>query len=524
MNRTRAGMSALITAALLATPWVASGAAAHPPHHDDCVVSDLPAGSLVIDDAPHQANRPCAAGSFTLAARDAVRRGSSGYHGGAWTATVRSDTDLAVMGTWRFRRAQHGWGRVLVHVPATGASSQSASYSIGGLARHGQGDPHAVRRVGQALREDAWVDLGSFRFAGRPVVRLTNLQSPSTLGTPLAAVGRDTVAFDAVAFVPLPGKPRHSVVVLGDSYSSGEGAGDYLPGTDQDGATAGDPATNTRNACHRSRNAWARLATLPDRPDAPLGVRADSLDPSLDFHFLACSGARTYSVLPASAPPTAGGANPAANHGQYGETTQLDMGFLDRNTTLVALTIGGNDARWGEIVRTCISAAVCQETTLPGDDAPLVVAEPARIAGPVTDAVVLTLREIARRAPRAQIVLVGYPPLVESTVLAQPQCAPYAAALNLQPSETAWVEATTAQMNAALAVAARRVSADTGSTVSFRDPTAAFAGRSICGSGGLPSAFNAVVQTPTPGDTGVPSAESFHPNLIGTRLYAELVW
>jgi hypothetical protein len=40
--------------------------------------------------------------------------------------------------------------------------------------------------------------------------------------------------------------------------------------------------------------------------------------------------------------------------GQWGEVTQLDAGYLDAATTLVTLSIGGNDIRFGPIVSSCI--------------------------------------------------------------------------------------------------------------------------------------------------------------------------
>ena len=50
------------------------------------------------------------------------------------------------------------------------------------------------------------------------------------------------------------------------------------------------------------------------------GARADALDPSIDYQFHACSGARTENLLPY------GTRNPfgLAAQGQYGERSQLD--------------------------------------------------------------------------------------------------------------------------------------------------------------------------------------------------------
>jgi hypothetical protein len=98
--------------------------------------------------------------------------------------------------------------------------------------------------------------------------------------------GRQDITYDSVAFVPLPGKPAEQLVVLGDSYASGEGAGNYLPETDDSGTSS----SAFRNGCHRARNAWLRQAVLPDM-DESVGALADRLDPTMDYRLLACSSA-----------------------------------------------------------------------------------------------------------------------------------------------------------------------------------------------------------------------------------------
>jgi hypothetical protein len=40
--------------------------------------------------------------------------------------------------------------------------------------------------------------------------------------------------------------------------------------------------------------------------------------------------------------------------GWQGEVSQLDAGFVDENTTLVMLTIGGNDAGWSDVLQGCL--------------------------------------------------------------------------------------------------------------------------------------------------------------------------
>ncbi|MET7476191.1 SGNH/GDSL hydrolase family protein [Streptomyces sp. NPDC005648] len=138
-------------------------------------------------------------------------------------------------------------------------------------------------------------------------------------------------------------------VALGDSYSSGVGAGSYL-------SSSGD--------CDRSTKAYPYLWAAAHSPSA--------------FDFTACSGARTGDVL--------------ANQ----------LGPLSSATALVSLTIGGNDAGFSDVMTTCVlqSDSACTsrintakayvDSTLPGQ------------LDSVYDA-------IRAKAPNAHVVVLGYP-------------------------------------------------------------------------------------------------------------------
>jgi lysophospholipase L1-like esterase len=138
-------------------------------------------------------------------------------------------------------------------------------------------------------------------------------------------------------------------VALGDSYSSGVGAGSY------DGAS-GD--------CKRSTKAFPVLWKNANAPSS--------------FAFTACSGART------------------------GDVTSGQLGPLSTATDLVSITIGGNDAGFADVMTTCVlqSESTCinrvnqakgyVDTTLPGK----------------LDAV---YSAIASKAPNARVVVLGYP-------------------------------------------------------------------------------------------------------------------
>ncbi|GAA3890500.1 SGNH family lipase [Streptomyces sedi] len=138
-------------------------------------------------------------------------------------------------------------------------------------------------------------------------------------------------------------------VALGDSYSSGNGAGSYID-------SSGD--------CHRSENAYPSLW-------------AEANDPS-SFDFVACSGAVTSDV------------------------TGSQLGALDNSTGLVSITIGGNDAGFADVMTTCVisSDSGCLNRIATARD--FVNSTLATRLDGVYNA-------IKTNAPNAQVVVLGYP-------------------------------------------------------------------------------------------------------------------
>lgn len=142
-------------------------------------------------------------------------------------------------------------------------------------------------------------------------------------------------------------------VALGDSYSSGVGAGDYYPSS---------------GSCDRSANAYPVLWANAHGPASYVSV--------------ACSGATTSSVI----------------------STQLSA--LSNSTTLVSITVGGNDVGFTSVMETCVleSTSSCvsaidaseneMETQLPGE-------------------LNSVLSDITADAPNARVVVLGYPQLYD---------------------------------------------------------------------------------------------------------------
>lgn len=124
-------------------------------------------------------------------------------------------------------------------------------------------------------------------------------------------------------------------VALGDSFSSGEGNPPYLAGTN----TSSYPRSPIpADLCHRSSQAYGPL------------IETDLNIPASDFAFAACSGAVMADFI----------ANLPGADAQYGEGPQLNAiapaNQTSPSTSLVTLSVGGNDAGFPIIIRACISA------------------------------------------------------------------------------------------------------------------------------------------------------------------------
>lgn len=167
--------------------------------------------------------------------------------------------------------------------------------------------------------------------------------------TATAVLALGATAFGQSAMAYQDTTAAGAYVALGDSYSSGVGAGSY------------DEASGD---CKRSTVAYPQLWADANAPDS--------------FAFNACSGATTDDVL----------------------ANQLDA--LDANTTLVSISIGGNDAGFADTMQTCV---------LQGTDACLNRVEEAKsyISSELPGRLDAVYDAIADRAPSAQVVVLGYP-------------------------------------------------------------------------------------------------------------------
>ncbi|MGW0767905.1 SGNH/GDSL hydrolase family protein [Streptomyces sp. NPDC002676] len=173
--------------------------------------------------------------------------------------------------------------------------------------------------------------------------RLTGLVTSLLLAAGLGLSGAATAQATTAA--------TGGYVALGDSYSSGVGAGSYI---------------SSSGSCDRSTNAYPYLWNAAHSPAS--------------FAFNACSGAKTDDVM--------------ANQ----------LGSLNSSTSLVSITIGGNDAGFSNVMTDCVlgsdsdclsdvaTAEAYVDSTLPGK----------------LDTVYNAIRS---KAPNARVVVIGYPRL-----------------------------------------------------------------------------------------------------------------
>ena len=200
-----------------------------------------------------------------------------------------------------------------------------------------------------------------------------------------------------------------SYVALGDSYSSGLGAGSYI---------------SSSGSCDRSTNAY---------PEQWAGTNAPA-----SFVSVACAGATTSDVI----------------DGQ--------VSALSASTTLVSITIGGNDAGFSSVMETCVfrSTSSCVSAVAAARNF-ATTQLPGRLAS--------TLQAIRQHAPNAKIVLLGYPDLYDLS--RSGSC------IGLSTQDRTALNRGAAALDGALRAAAQ-ANEDT-----FADVRAQFAGHEICDSG-----------------------------------------
>ncbi|MHA6757331.1 golvesin C-terminal-like domain-containing protein [Streptacidiphilus sp. PAMC 29251] len=408
-----------------------------------------------------------------------------------------SYTDDSMTATWAPPSTVSGWTRIKVHIPSSGATTRMANYRInlgGGQQRH--------RLVNQYQNQNTWLDLGSFDLSAGASVSLSNYNTYAAHGD-----GGD-VAFDAVAFVPTV-KPKVNYVALGDSYAAGDGLVPYQYGSNTayaDGAS---------DYCNRSATeAYPEELNWPGLSGTIAGV--STADGAANFAFLACSGAQTVDLTAGAVDPgntwNTDWGSAAANSADFGELPEIDAaGYLDPDTTLVTISVGGNDARFSDVLSGCIEtldpcidpAYYLTRGNGRVDPQPLITYEPEVITAEQSH-LRAVYQAIHQQAPNARVLVLGYPHLFP-----QDTTIPNCALLTDSSAEAAagWMNTMSDDLNASISDAIKStVAADPGMDISFVDVRPTFNGHEVCSddpwlNGVVISGAGASFHPMAPGDT-----------------------
>ncbi|MDL4770916.1 SGNH/GDSL hydrolase family protein [Actinomadura xylanilytica] len=263
---------------------------------------------------------------------------------------------------------------------------------------------------------------------------------------------------------PVAAATRGAYVALGDSYSSGVGA------------EAGAADQNPLDRCHRTSKAYYHQVSTA------FGFAGGG-------SFWACSGATTGDVL----------------KGKGGEPPQL--GRLGAGTSLVTISIGGNDIGFSKILAGCVVklpwSKGCQ------GQGPDIATRMATLRQTLPDLVT----EITRRAPRARVIMMAYPRAFSEVSGVDGD--------NITVADQRWLNARTHDLGELVretaAEADERIAAAHGAgSVEFVDAYSAFAGHEVGSTdpymNGLAVSLSALAAEP----------RSFHPTVKGHEALAGL--
>ena len=219
---------------------------------------------------------------------------------------------------------------------------------------------------------------------------------------------------------------KQRLAALGDSFSSGEGAGDYYSGTGAEGG------------CHRSPHAWpVQLHDFVTKHDVELTSRE---------YLVACSGAVSSSLE-------------RSFKGQAAQVHALE--HLLPKPTLVTMTMGGNDLGFSDVLKDCYEHNCVTDGTLKDVEDKL-PAEEKTLASDYAD--LLTADN------GATVLIAGYPRLFQDSK----KCEGGLSALGFTTKEEKALNELTDKFDATIASAAAKVA------VGYVDVSSALAGHEMC--------------------------------------------
>jgi lysophospholipase L1-like esterase len=291
---------------------------------------------------------------------------------------------------------------------------------------------------------------------------------------------------------------------LGDSYTSGEGAFDYLAGTDTD-----------TNHCHLSAKSY------------PLLIQKD-LYSIASGHSVACSGARIEDVVSTN-DDYIGQVDNIGNF-KYLKTNQPELlnsittnflpGYIAQNKFIdyyrpknITVSVGGNDVGFGDILEACAlpkvsihaSTNVCFNTY---EDR----LEMLNLVDNTKKRWVSLFQQIKSQAPDSSIYALGYPIMISD----KGSCG---FNVHLNKSEIEFINEMVVYINNAINESTKKAG------INYIDVENAFAGSRLCEADAINIAMNGLTAGKDDGPMGlkVTGSESYHPNARGHELLEQAV-
>ncbi|HEX6461951.1 MAG TPA: SGNH/GDSL hydrolase family protein [Candidatus Saccharimonadales bacterium] len=253
--------------------------------------------------------------------------------------------------------------------------------------------------------------------------------------------------------------PELRYIALGDSFTSGEGNEPFFDSS----------------GCHRSVGAFPRW--LDADTSLPLSLANED--------FMACSGATIADV----------------RSGKNGEQSQLNR--VPSNARVITISVGGNDAKFGDYVRACVKYE-CDVNS----DQYLIATKV--IDGSLRQDLASLYKDILAKAPQAHLYVVGYPYIIPTIGERGTYCS------YMSDNELSAARILTAGLNLRAYQATKDIQTpEARQRIHFVDPTLSsspFNGHDVCGESSFFHRVNIVYE-----------AYSLHPNANGVKAYKQIV-
>lgn len=293
-------------------------------------------------------------------------------------------------------------------------------------------------------------------------------------------------------------------LALGDSYTSGEGAFDYLSGTD-----------SAVNHCHLSAKSY------------PLLIKKD-LFSNDSAHSVACSGAHINDVTSrdgryvGQVENIANYDNLATNNPELLNAVKTNFlpGYIAQNKfaadyqpRIITVSVGGNDVGFGDILESCAvpkvtlhqSSNVCFNTY---EDR----LEILNLVDETYKKWKALFEQLKSQSPKSTIYAIGYPIMVSG----QGSCG---LNVHLNKNEIEFINEMVVYINNSMSSAATKAG------IEFVDVESAFSGSKLCEGNSTDIAMNGLTAGKDDGILGlkVYGSESYHPNARGQELLAQTI-